>query len=136
MEPFRSPRSLFVSSATARAISRARNWAMPQSGEGHCCARYHTSAQSHFSPHASSRRSSPWLSRREEEREEQGEEPREETRERAQRRIIQPAMELRKLWGTGRDHREQALVGAAMLATTALYELVSLRLTADARFNA
>jgi nicotinamide mononucleotide transporter len=45
-------------------------------------------------------------------------------------------MELRKLWGTGRDHREQAVVGAAMLATTALYELLSLRLTADARFNA
>lgn len=42
---------------------------------------------------------------------------------------------LRKLWGTREDHLEQARVAAAMLVVTVIYEMLSLRLNADARFN-
>jgi nicotinamide riboside transporter PnuC len=40
------------------------------------------------------------------------------------------------MWGTKEEHLEQARVAAAMLVATALYEVLSLRLNAGARFNA
>jgi nicotinamide mononucleotide transporter len=42
---------------------------------------------------------------------------------------------LRRLWGTREDHLEQARVAAAMLLVTVVYEMLSLHLNADARFN-
>jgi nicotinamide mononucleotide transporter len=43
--------------------------------------------------------------------------------------------DVRRLWGTRPEHLEQVRVAAAMLAVMIVYEALSMRITADARFN-